>query len=77
MICNTKLINLWETSVSFFNFLNFLYCLGLRLPLSRDEPSGGGEGLKLCEAPSPPSAVSSLRPQNMGGYADEKIAFRL
>ena len=68
---NTKSVNLVETSVSFF----CLYCLGLRLPFGRVEPSIGGEGLRLYEAPSPPIAASTLRPQKIWGYAGGKLRF--
>ncbi|MEF2642531.1 MAG: hypothetical protein U0M50_00520, partial [Paramuribaculum sp.] len=41
----------------------------------RVEPSVGGEGLRLYEAPSPPIAVSTLRPQKIWGYAGGKLRF--
>ena len=72
-ISNTKLVNLGETSVSFF----VLYCLGLRLPFGRVEPSIGGEGLWACEAPSPPIAVSTLRPQKYGALQVENCVSTL
>ena len=52
-----------------------LYCLGLKLPFGRVESTIGGEGLRLCEAPSPPIAVSTLRPQKIWGYAGGKLHF--
>ena len=70
---NTKSVNLVETSVSFF----CLYCLGLRLPFGRVEPSIGGEGLWACEAPSPPIAVSTLRPQKYGALQVENCVSTL